>query len=270
MKKNASATKGKRLVDNDFDYAEIVIDSHRPPHFSDSYEIEIYTGGNGYQLINGNRYEFGENVMFIYHPNDYREVFAGSPLSLINIAFSNAIIDEESVSDFFEFESEIAIELTEHKVQEVQTLCSLINDIFHSNRSNKNHILAHLLNALLLIVVGSEQRHALIGKNAMKNDVLQYIHKNFADSPTLDEVSEYSGYQKNYFCEVFKKKTGMTYIEYLTAYKLNYAKKLLKVTQKSIKEIAIESGFSSSNNFIREFKRKNNMTPKQFRNKYRE
>lgn len=269
MKKDAILLGEERLLGNDIYYVENKIDAHYPLHFHDFYEIELCVEGEGYQLINGNRYEFGKNVLFIYHPNDYHEIFAHTPLTLINVAFNSTLIDEEMIEDFFEFESEIVIKLSDHKLEQVSEIISLIKNIFESRRTNKNLILSHLLNALLLIVVGSEQRHEIIGKNTAKNDVLQCIHKNFAKSPSLEEISAFSGYQKNYFCEIFKKKTGMTYIEYLTAYKLNYAKKLLKVTQKSVKEIALESGFSSANNFIREFKRKNKITPKQFRNKYK-
>ncbi len=270
MKDNAILLGEERLLGNDIYFAESKIESHYPLHFHDFYELEICVEGTGYQYVNGNRYEFDKHSFFVYHPNDYHEIFAETPLSLLNVAFNSTLIDEEIISDFFDYESEIVIHLTDNKLAQVREIIDMIRNIFESHRTNKDLILSHLLNALLLIVIGSEQRHEAIGKASKKNDVLQCIHKNFARSPSLEEISAYSGYQKNYFCEIFKKKTGMTYIEYLTAYKLNYAKKLLKVTQKSIKEIAIESGFSSANNFIREFKRKNNMTPKQFRNQRRD
>ena len=57
----------------------------------------------------------------------------------------------------------------------------------------------------------------------------------------------------------------MTYVEYITHYKINYSKKLLKIQNKSIKEISFECGFDSSSNFIREFKKRNKMTPKEYR-----
>ncbi len=269
MKKDAILLGEEQLLGNDIYFAISKVDSHYPLHFHDFYEIELCVDGTGYQTINGNRYEFEPNTIFIYHPNDYHEIFATTPLTLLNVAFNSTRIDEENISDFFEFESEIVIKLSNRKLQQTKDIIMMIQSIFESNRSNKSLILSHLLNALLLIIVGSEQKHEIIGKDGAKNDVLQYIHKNFARSPSLEEIAAYSGYQKNYFCGIFRKKTGMTYIEYLTAYKLNYSKKLLKVSGKSIKEIALESGFSSANNFIREFKRKNSITPKQYRAMYR-
>ena len=140
-----------------------------------------------------------------------------------------------------------------------------MSDISTSLRTNKFMIMEHLLNALLFTVIGSQQVKSAKKKSLLKNEVLQYIHKNFARSPSLEEISSYSGYQKNYFCEIFKRKTGMTYVEYVTHYKINYAKKLLKMQNKSIKEIAYECGFDSASNFIREFRKKNNMTPKEYR-----
>lgn len=46
------------------------------------------------------------------------------------------------------------------------------------------------------------------------------------------------------------------------------SKKLLKITSKLINTIAIECGFNSASNFIREFKNKTNITPKQYRKLY--
>ena len=112
----------------------------------------------------------------------------------------------------------------------------------------------------IVMVVGS-----LGGENV---DVLKYIQNNFQKNPSLEELSQFCGYQKNYFCEYFKKNFNTTYKEYLSSVKINHSKKLLKLTNKSIKEIATECGFNSANNFIRKFKETSIITPKEYRQLY--
>lgn len=241
------------------------IDKNYPLHFHSFYEIELAIAGSGKQIINGNNYNIDTNTIFIYHMNDYHQIEADEPLTLYNIAFNISILDEQIIETIFNYEHEIVIELTPHKLQQAISLLNIMYDISTSLRSNKFFIMEHLLNALLFTVIGSQQTNLTKTKSLLKNDVLQYIHKNFARSPSLEEISSYSGYQKNYFCEIFKKKTGMTYVEYITHYKINYSKKLLKMQNKSVKEIAFECGFDSASNFIREFRKKNNMTPKEYR-----
>lgn len=241
------------------------IDKHYPLHFHSFYEIELAIEGSGAQIINGNHYNIDNATVFIYHVNDYHEIKADVPISMFNVAFNINILDEEIIETLFSYENEIVISLTPHKLQQTISLLNIMNDISNSLRSNKYKIMEHLLNALLFTVIGSQKAKTNKKKALLKNEILQYIHKNFARSPSLEEIASYSGYQKNYFCEIFKKKTGMTYIEYITHYKINYSKKLLKMQNKSIKEISFECGFDSASNFIREFKKRNRMTPKEYR-----
>ena len=266
MKKDVILLDEERLNGDDFFFGISRVDKHYPLHFHDFYEIELAIEGSGRQIINGNEYEINTHTMYIYHINDYHEIFADEPLVIYNIAFNRVCIDEATIADIFDYENEIVINLTPHRLSQIISMMQMIKDIYESNRTNKKMILSHLLNAMLLIAIGSEQKKQMHNAQDVSfNSILRYVHENFAKSPSLDEISAFSGYQKNYFCDLFKKKTTMTYVEYLTAYKINYSKKLLKVTNKTIKEIAQECGFNSANNFIREFKRKNNITPKQYR-----
>ena len=57
----------------------------------------------------------------------------------------------------------------------------------------------------------------------------------------------------------------MSPMEYLTTLRLAKARELLMSTQKSILEIAVETGFGNSSYFGKLFKQQHHMTPKQYR-----
>lgn len=247
------------------------IEKEYPLHFHEFYEIELPIEGEGYEIINGVRHEIDYSTIFLFHPTDYHQIFATKPITMYNIAFTNSVIDEEIISNFLNYESGIVIELSENKLNQIKTTIKLIQEIFDSHRSNKEDILSHLLNALLLIIIGSKQTpEAMESAQSPIVSVLKYIHENYSSNPTLQELSDYCGYQRNYFCDYFKKKTGFTYKDYLSNIKINASKRLLKITNKSIKEIALECGFNSVNNFIRKFKIHAGITPMQYHKLYLE
>jgi AraC-like DNA-binding protein len=62
-----------------------------------------------------------------------------------------------------------------------------------------------------------------------------------------------------------KEITKKTPTEFIRSIRLKYAEKLLKTTNKTVQEIMYESGFNNKAYFYREFLKKQNKTPKEFR-----
>lgn len=263
MKKEPILLDNSNLKGNEIYFVRSKINKYYPLHFHEYYEIELPISGSGYELINGNKYEIKKNQIFIFHPSDYHEIIATTPITMFNLAFTYEHVDEKVMTNFLEYRSEIVSTLSELDLKIVTSLLEQIESLFFSNKQNKENILSYLLNSLLLITIESNNDINLSDKITI--DILKYIHKNFKKNPSLSDLSKFSGYQKNYLCDYFKRNIGETYNEYLTKTKIEYSKKLLKNTSKSIKEISSESGFNSVNNYIRNFKSKTKQTPLEYR-----
>ncbi|SDB22975.1 two-component system, response regulator YesN [Pseudobutyrivibrio sp. YE44] len=93
------------------------------------------------------------------------------------------------------------------------------------------------------------------------NKAKQYIDENYMKELTLDDVSRVVNISSYYFSKVFKEETGENFIDYLTKLRIEAAKKLLKTTNKSMKEISAEVGYSDPNYFSRNFKKYTGKTP---------
>ncbi len=93
------------------------------------------------------------------------------------------------------------------------------------------------------------------------NKAKQYIDENYMKELTLDDVSRVVNISSYYFSKVFKEETGENFIDYLTKLRIESAKKLLKTTNKSMKEISAEVGYSDPNYFSRNFKKYTGKTP---------
>lgn len=107
-----------------------------------------------------------------------------------------------------------------------------------------------------------EQSESVISK--AKN----YINQNFSRELTLDEVSQAVNISPYYFSKLFKEEAGENFIEYLTRLRISHARELLKNPDLSIKEICVMSGYSDPNYFSRIFKKQENMSPSEYREKY--
>ena len=81
----------------------------------------------------------------------------------------------------------------------------------------------------------------------------------------VNEVAGLSNYSYSHLCKLFRKHTGETLLEYFKDLKLSYARQLLEVTDYPCREICELVGYQSSGHFIKEFTRKFQKTPSEWR-----
>ena len=93
----------------------------------------------------------------------------------------------------------------------------------------------------------------------------EYISRNFMREITLEDVSREVSVSPNYFSKLFKDETGSNFIDYLTALRIDKAKKLLSDSSYVNKEICYQIGYSDPNYFSRIFKKIVGVTPTEYR-----
>lgn len=96
----------------------------------------------------------------------------------------------------------------------------------------------------------------------------QYIQENYMKSVTLEDVSAKIGFNTTYFCSLFKKDTGTTFLEYLYEIRINKAKDLLKETNYSVAVICEQVGYSDVKHFTKIFTRYTGLKPNEYRKLY--
>ena len=99
---------------------------------------------------------------------------------------------------------------------------------------------------------------------------LAYMETNFRKNPTLEEVAKKVGFSTAYFSRLFAKQLGMSYTEYLDKIKIKHVQILLTQTNKTIMEIAEETGYCHGNYLNAQFKKHFGITPGQYRKKNKE
>lgn len=84
--------------------------------------------------------------------------------------------------------------------------------------------------------------------------VTRFIGAHYADPLTLEGISRRFGFSPWYFCRIFKKETGFTFVEYLHAVRIREACRLLEDTSLPVTEVAGRVGFDSPTHFGRVFR----------------
>lgn len=94
---------------------------------------------------------------------------------------------------------------------------------------------------------------------------LSYIHKNFLWPISVTELAEACGFSVRGLQLAFVKETGQNIFQEVIRLRIEHSKVLLSQTNRTVELIANHSGFSSQRNFYTQFKKLNQMTPKQYR-----
>ncbi len=95
--------------------------------------------------------------------------------------------------------------------------------------------------------------------------VLQYVAGNYRKTISLQDAAAYVGISPYYLSHIFKEQTGQNFVEYLSAVRIEEAKRLASDSDLTIKEIAKQCGYMNVTYFCRVFKRMTGMTIGEYR-----
>lgn len=84
-------------------------------------------------------------------------------------------------------------------------------------------------------------------------NALRFINENLDHPITLEEISDTAAMSPAYFSTVFKKINGLSPWRYITIKRVEKAVELLKTTELTKLDIAMQCGFNSSSNFYKAF-----------------
>lgn len=94
----------------------------------------------------------------------------------------------------------------------------------------------------------------------------QYIDSHYQETTLdLNSVSDYLHVSSSYFARLFKKHYQVTFLDYLTQYRLEEAKSLLRNTSLKVFEIAEKVGYEDPHYFSYNFRKNLGITPLQYR-----
>jgi AraC family transcriptional regulator len=126
-----------------------------------------------------------------------------------------------------------------------------------------NTLLVHLLKC------HSSQSNSATSTNGLPaftlDLVLEYIHEHLAENISLAELAAIAQMSPHHFGNQFKRSIGQSPYRYIMQQRLERAQELLKNTNRSIVDIATESGFANQSHLTTLFSKHLSITPKKYR-----
>ncbi|MCU9614854.1 AraC family transcriptional regulator [Caldibacillus lycopersici] len=261
-------------------------------HSHEQYEIYYFHSGSCKYLIGDHIYHLQDNDIIIMNGLTLHRAYPepGIPYKRTVIEFSsewlrpilNALNVPELLNPFYQLSNTLFRGADNPKLVEINQLMEKLAEKDESKaihpeekmqtRFRNGEFTALLLELLFIIYeISQKQPVPMLAIESEKNThvkrIIEWIDEHFCRPITLDNIASNLNISKYYMSRIFKDITGYTIMQYLMSCRINRAKYLLEIhPEKSILDVALESGFEDSSHFSRFFRKQMKMTPTEYRN----
>lgn len=148
---------------------------------------------------------------------------------------------------------------------EFENLIFMLESELTEQREYYYESMRHLISLMVILL----QRNGCFSSplDSKWSDFLKLVTEQ-VDTITLNQAADYLHLTKPYFCKLFKKKFGVTFLAYLNGLRIQKAKLLLTDTALSVESIYREVGFTQSKYFYSYFKKVVGTTPLKYKKIY--
>ena len=150
----------------------------------------------------------------------------------------------------------------------LQELMRLNAETYADTEILTSGLLMNLLTALLTVNSITEETDSAL--QVKLKTVLAHIDANFTSDIRLDDLAKRFDISKYYLTREFKRAYGETIFQHIIGLRINYAKRLLRFTDKSVEEISSLCGFNDQSYFSKQFKKAENVTCLAFHRRWRD
>lgn len=245
-----------------------------PIHWHQQIELlTVYSGtirvvGNNFDrtLVEGQGCFINSGILHgIFPADDHNHqvidvVFSPSLLKIDSATYNNQFINSILMSDI-----KIRPLFNKH-------LNSLIEHIFQSSRNKNDTMQMEIMSDLLAFWLNFYISQKSFLNNTIQptqkqivHSLLEFITRNYAKNISICYLARNVGISQRECYRIFKRELGTTPHQYILNYQVVIAAQLLRHTNRKILQIALDTGFSSSNHFSTAFKKHYGITPKEYR-----
>lgn len=236
----------------------------------ESFLFVAVAGGKGELNIGGESFTLAKGDCFFIdcrQPHHYVSS-ESEPWELMWVHFNGST--SQQYYDYFVSQSKNAFR--PHSFDRVVSALNKIIEVNDTKDANAEILTSKLIVDLLtlaLTVNNSEHEFdtALKQKLAAVNS---YIEDHFSEDLSLEKLASEFYISKFYLTREYKKIYGKTIFQHIINARINYGKKLLRFSDKSIEEISHLCGFNDQSYFARQFKKAENLTCFSYRKKWQD
>jgi len=245
------------------------------PHSHDEIEIYIHISGGKHFFVDGVTYDIKKRDVIIFGSNQIHQILK-NPNEIYErytIVYKKEFLMSLG-ADYIEINNLISdiVKLKGNVLNLSEGSFDILLNMLESYKTNKNiannlYKLSKFLEIIIFILEKYEKNEVMEDRyvnNPLVGDIIKKIDLFYTDCDfTVARLAEMVHISKCYMCDVFKKNTGITILNYLNHKRIIAAKAML-TEGVSIVSCADSLGFGSYNDFIRVFKKVTGDTPKRY------
>ena len=246
-------------------------------HKHDYFEIDLILTGTCTVIIDNNMYTMTADDVFSVDPHVNHEL-RGSDSVIVSIKFEQSIFEQNlprPMHPQFNCNSRV-----QGDSEAFKSLRAIIAQIIKNNADQqtgyelRNWSLIYELMDLFYNNFRVKRSEAQDIKNhrysVRISEITKIIREHYTENLSLSMLADMVHLSPPYLSKFFDQQFGMTFLSYLTRFRLSRAVHELTETTKNIEEISADNGFANSHAFVQAFKKEYNTLPSVYRRKLKE
>ncbi|MGC6767902.1 AraC family transcriptional regulator [Enterococcus sp. LJL128] len=245
-----------------------------PVHWHRSLEILLIASGRVGIEIEGKQQILQEKELIVINSGDTHQIF--SVAAEDKMEGVTLLIPSDFVQSWFPYYdqgrfNQLAVQSKQHLFYPI---VEEIGRLYQSEEAYYEGEIGSLLLDLLVQLYRNTWAAATAAESQLEikerlSPVLSLVEKSYQNPLSLEQAAKASGYSVSYFSKIFTETMKISFYQYLIEFRLNKTLKELHYANKTVTDIAIENGFSSIHSYIQGFKKKYQLTPKEYQMKIR-
>lgn len=266
MKNNPDLEKNSQVQSCGFSYDRRILTQGRIilPHWHNYYELEIVLGGQIDHTINKKSMVMSQGSVYFLSPVDFHSVKCIEEADIINIAFDESMVSKNL--------TEVLSHQTNHvpvlNDDDFAYLCERTERLNRERSEDifQNEVASAIITEILYIILrnlssnGDFEQYPTLLQSAVN-----IINQKYQDSINISCIADSLHITPQYLGKIFKEEMNISITDYINNLRLKHACSMLVHTNASVKEIAFESGYNSTEYFLYIFKKNIQATPTKYR-----
>lgn len=259
-----------------------------PPITNDCYSISFKKYVEGNLNYGRTKYDFTNGALIFIAPRqvlqwDSSVVFEQKGFSINfheDFLKGTELAEQIKKYGFFSYSVNEALHLSPKEEKQIASIVKNIEIEYQNNQDAfSKEIIISQLDTLLKYANRFYERQFL-NRKEISNNLLEQFNRHLTEYlesgqlqekgiPSIEQIADKMSFSQRYLSDTLKKETGKTTTEHLHLHLIDKAKNILLQPNKSISEVAYELGFEYPPYFSRLFKKKEGISPTEYREKYK-
>lgn len=259
---------------------ETKLSAYTPPHWHKAVELLLFVKGSVTCSFENTKRQFKAGDLYIVNSHEVHETRCSRSARYL-VVHIDPMVMLHYIPTFDQLRFSLAYDPEDsEKAEAFRQLRLLMEQILllTEDTDPASHLRRQgtLFEAAAILVTHFSQAMPMEESRLRRSDMtrleplLEYIQVHHGEELPLDEAVEFMGLNKEYFCRLFKKNMGVSYLQYVYQVRTTALCRDLEISDDPIGELAERHGFRDSKMLNQYFREIYDCTPSEKRKSFRE